>query len=221
MKNYCLVIICINKPFNCVIRLITIMIHNIRRNNSTIFNTDKLISLFDCIFDHFIWRETTFISLRQKIFFAQNFTHTVIKLSQFYKTFLFCISDNHRNLSLQLSICRFLSPLPNPSYHAFPYRAIKKMDRRKSVMEFSEHWQNLLTEGGFGWWRLTPPGSLRRRLRGGTRALRRCAATPHPPPTGAPVSLRVSRSAGLTGHRPVIQHRGPPRGKANGGHMRS
>ena len=49
MKNYCLVIICVNKPFNCVIRLITIMIHNIRRNNSTIFNTDKLISLFDCI----------------------------------------------------------------------------------------------------------------------------------------------------------------------------
>ncbi len=106
MKNYCLVIICINKPFNCVIRLITIMIHNIRRNNSTIFNTDKLISLFDCIFDHFIWRETTFISLRQKIFFAQNFTHTVIKLSQFYKIFLFCISDNHRNLSLQLPILR-------------------------------------------------------------------------------------------------------------------
>ena len=108
MKNYCLVIICFNKPFNCVIRLITIMIHNIRRNNSTIFNTDKLISLFDCIFDHFIWRETTFISLRQKIFFAQNFTHTVIKLSQFYKIFLFCISDNHRNLSLQLPICKLL-----------------------------------------------------------------------------------------------------------------
>ena len=109
MKNYCLVIICINKPFNCVIRLITIMIHNIRRNNSTIFNTDKLISLFDCIFDHFIWRETTFISLRQKIFSAQNFTHTVIKLSQFYKIFLFCISDNHRNLSLQLPICCSIS----------------------------------------------------------------------------------------------------------------
>ena len=113
MKNYCLVIICINKPFNCVIRLITIMIHNIRRNNSTIFNTDKLISLFDCIFDHFIWRETTFISLRQKIFSAQNFTHTVIKLSQFYKIFLFCISDNHRNLSLQLLSCMFLY------YHIF------------------------------------------------------------------------------------------------------
>ena len=109
MKNYCLVIICINKPFNCVIRLITIMIHNIRRNNSTIFNTDKLISLFDCIFDHFIWRETTFISLRQKIFSAQNFTHTVIKLSQFYKIFLFCISDNHRNLSLQLLSCRIVA----------------------------------------------------------------------------------------------------------------
>ena len=109
MKNYCLVIICINKPFNCVIRFITIMIHNIRRNNSTIFNTDKLISLFDCIFDHFIWRETTFISLRQKIFSAQNFTHTVIKLSQFYKIFFFCISDNHRNLSLQLPICFSIS----------------------------------------------------------------------------------------------------------------
>ena len=114
MKDYCLVIICINKPFNCVIRLITIMIHNIRRNNSTIFNTDKLISLFDCIFDHFIWRETTFISLRQKIFSAQNFTHTVIKLSQFYKIFLFCISDNHRNLSLQIPICHSVSRFSSP-----------------------------------------------------------------------------------------------------------
>ena len=182
MKNYCLVIICFNKPFNCVIRLITIMIHNIRRNNSTIFNTDKLISLFDCIFDHFIWRKTTFISLRQKIFFAQNFTHTVIKLSQFYKTFLFCISDNHRNLSLQLSICRFLSPLPNPSYHAFPYRAIKKMDRRKSVMEFSEHWQDLL-RFSLNNFALTVCGSDRPPA---------CHSTPR-----------------------------PPRGKANGGHIRS
>ena len=75
------------------------------RNMITYDPTTKLISLFDCIFDHFIWRETTFISLRQKIFFAQNFTHTVIKLSQFYKISLFCISDNHRNLSLQLPIC--------------------------------------------------------------------------------------------------------------------
>ena len=44
--------------------------------------------------------------------------------------------------------------------------------------------------------------------------LRRCAATPHPPPSGAPVSLRVGRSADLTRHRRVIQHREPPRGKA-------
>ena len=29
-----------------------------------------------------------------------------------------------------------------------------------------------------------------------------------------PVSLRVGRSADLTGHRPVIQYREPPRGKA-------
>ena len=36
-------------------------------------------------------------------------------------------------------------------------------------------------------------------------------------PAGAPVSLRVGRFAGLTGHRPVIQYREPPRGKANGG----
>ena len=41
------------------------------------------------------------------------------------------------------------------------------------------------------------------------------------------VSLRVGRSAGLTGHRPVIQHREPLKGKAifacgrDGGHMRS
>ena len=32
-----------------------------------------------------------------------------------------------------------------------------------------------------------------------------------------PVSLRVGRFAGLTRHRPVIQHRGPIKGKANGG----
>ena len=79
-------------------RLITCSLINLHKDK---IYTDKLISLFDCIFDHFIWRETTFISLRQKIFSAQNFTHTVIKLSQFYKIFLFCISDNHRNLSLQ------------------------------------------------------------------------------------------------------------------------
>ena len=33
---------------------------------------------------------------------------------------------------------------------------------------------------------------------------------------GASVSLRVGRFAGLTGHRPVIQHRGPLKGKAFG-----
>ena len=47
--------------------------------------------------------------------------------------------------------------------------------------------------------------------------LRRCAATPHPPPSGAPVSLRVGRFADLTRHRRVIQRRGPLKGKANGG----
>ena len=46
--------------------------------------------------------------------------------------------------------------------------------------------------------------------------LRRCAATPHLPPSGAPVSLRVGRSADLTGHRPVIQHREPPGGRLEG-----
>ena len=44
--------------------------------------------------------------------------------------------------------------------------------------------------------------------------LRRCAATPHPPPSGAPVSLRVGRFADLTRHRRVIQHREPLKGKA-------
>ena len=33
-------------------------------------------------------------------------------------------------------------------------------------------------------------------------------------PLGAPVSLRVGRFAGLTGHRRVIQHREPLEGKA-------
>ena len=48
----------------------------------------------------------------------------------------------------------------------------------------------------------------------GTGALRRCAATPHPPPSGAPVSLRVGRFADLTRHRRVIQRREPLKGKA-------
>ena len=67
-----------------------------------------------------------------------------------------------------------------------------------------------------GRWRLTPPGYGGRRLRAGRGVLRRCAATPHLPPSGAPVSLRVGRFAGLTRHRRVIQHRGPLKGKTNG-----
>ena len=51
--------------------------------------------------------------------------------------------------------------------------------------------------------------------------LRRCAATPHPPPSGEPVSLRVGRFADLTRHRRVIQYREPPRGKALGDGGRS
>ena len=51
----------------------------------------------------------------------------------------------------------------------------------------------------------------------GGGVLRRCAATPYPPPSGAPVSLRVGRSADLTRHRRVIQRREPLKGKANGG----
>ena len=44
--------------------------------------------------------------------------------------------------------------------------------------------------------------------------LRRGRGTPHPSASLTPVSLRVGRFAGLTGHRPVIQYREPPRGKA-------
>ena len=64
-----------------------------------------------------------------------------------------------------------------------------------------------------GRWRLTPPwywGDTACGRDGGR-------GTPHPPPSGAPVSLRVGRFAGLTRHRRVIQHRGPLRGKALGG----
>ena len=39
------------------------------------------------------------------------------------------------------------------------------------------------------------------------------AATPHPSASLTPVSLRVGRSAGLTRHRRVIQHRGPIKGE--------
>ena len=80
MKNYCLVIICINKPFNCVIRLITIMIHNIRGNDLAIFYADKLILLCNRIFDHFVRGKASLIAFRQKVLFSQNLTHTVIKL---------------------------------------------------------------------------------------------------------------------------------------------
>ncbi len=43
--------------------------------------------------------------------------------------------------------------------------------------------------------------------------LRRCAATPHLPPSGTPVSLRVGRFADLTRHRRVIQRREPIKGE--------
>ena len=45
--------------------------------------------------------------------------------------------------------------------------------------------------------------------------LRRCAATPHPPPSGAPVSLRVGRFADLTRHRRV-RSANPSRGRLEG-----
>ena len=60
-----------------------------------------------------------------------------------------------------------------------------------------------------GRWRLTPPwygdaacGRDRRRK------------APHPSRLRRATCLPAGRSAGLTGHRRVIQHRGPPRGKA-------
>ena len=58
-----------------------------------------------------------------------------------------------------------------------------------------------------GRWRLTPPGVWGRRLR---------AWTPHPSASLTPVSLRVGRFAGLTGHRRVIQHREPLKGECLG-----
>ena len=65
-----------------------------------------------------------------------------------------------------------------------------------------------------GRWRLTPPGY------GGDTACGRDRRrkTPHPSASLTPVSLRVGRFAGLTGHRPVIQRRGPLKGKAWGVH---
>jgi len=71
-------------------------------------------------------------------------------------------------------------------------------------------------EGGFGRWRLTPPGM------GGTACGRDgefyAAARLHLIRHGfavPPVSLRVGRFADLTRHRRVIQHREPLEGKAN------
>ena len=46
---------------------------------------------------------------------------------------------------------------------------------------------------------------------------RRCAATPHPSRLRRAICLPAGRSAGLTRHRRVIQHREPLKGKANGG----
>ena len=52
---------------------------------------------------------------------------------------------------------------------------------------------------------------------GDERVLRRCAATPHLPRLRRATCLPAGRSAGLTRHRRVIQHREPLKGKANGG----
>ena len=62
-----------------------------------------------------------------------------------------------------------------------------------------------------GRWRLTPPwyGDAACGRDGGR-------GTPHPSASLAPVSLRVGRSADLTGHRPVIQHRETPGGRLEG-----
>ena len=49
-------------------------------------------------------------------------------------------------------------------------------------------------EGGFGWWRLTPPGVWGRRLRAGRGVLRRCAATPHPSRLRRATCLAAGRS---------------------------
>ena len=46
--------------------------------------------------------------------------------------------------------------------------------------------------------------------------LRRCAATPHPPRLRRATCLPAGRSAGLTRHRRVIQHRDPSRGMLGG-----
>ena len=62
-----------------------------------------------------------------------------------------------------------------------------------------------------GRWRLTPPGVWGRRLRAGQE-------TKDPSSVSfADTCLPAGRSAGLTRHRRVIQHRGPLKGKTNGG----
>ena len=62
-----------------------------------------------------------------------------------------------------------------------------------------------------GRWRLTPPWYGDAACgRDGGHLIRHGFAVP-------PVSLRVGRSAGLTRHRRVIQHREPLKGKTNGG----
>ena len=68
-----------------------------------------------------------------------------------------------------------------------------------------------------GRWRLTPPWYGGHRLRAGRGVLRRCAAAPHPSRLRRATCLPAGRSADLTGHRRVIQHCGPLKGKANGG----
>ena len=83
-----------------------------------------------------------------------------------------------------------------------------------------------------GRWRLTPPGYGGRRLRAGRGSFTPLRGyTSSAPfgdtfpsrgrltgvrPPGEPVSLRVGRSAGLTGHRRVIQHCGPIKGEGLG-----
>ena len=65
-------------------------------------------------------------------------------------------------------------------------------------------------KGGFGWWRLMPPGYGGRRLRAGRE-------TKDPSSVSfADTCLPAGRSAGLTRHRRVIQHREPCEGKAWG-----
>ena len=77
-----------------------------------------------------------------------------------------------------------------------------------------------------GRWRLTPPwywgdtACGRETIPVGDKYYAYAAARRHLIRHGfavPPVSLRVGRSAGLTGHRPVIQYRGPLKGKALGG----